>query len=190
MLDDVYNDLVNKYGDGIVDVKRMFNGNGQPMRSIRVEFDSSEQVARLLDDGLMVIWHERKTVKEYYLPMICFVCESVGHRSSACPKVEPCNECQQRHYFGKTTCDSTTNNRLRMRASVSSYSSSPIDSETASNTSSIIPSTANNNNISVDSLLAIQASKFENMLNALEIRMSTRISKLEKQTGELFESSE
>ncbi|CAF1522808.1 unnamed protein product [Didymodactylos carnosus] len=183
-LNDIYDDLVNKYGDGVVNVKRMHNRDNQPIRSICVEFDSSEQVEHLLENGLIVIWHERKKVKEYYLPMLCFVCGNAGHRSSACPIAQSCNKRQRQYDVGQIAWSNST---LR-KENISSSISSPIDSETTSNTSSIIPPTTSISNNSVDRLLMLQASKFENVLNALETRMSSRISTLEKQIGQLTDS--
>ncbi|CAF4639937.1 unnamed protein product, partial [Didymodactylos carnosus] len=105
-VNDIYHDLVHKYGNGVMEVGRMFYRDNQPMRSIYVKFDSPEQVEHLLDDGLMVIWHEIKKVKEYYFPIVCFVCGGIGHRSSACPLVKPCDTCQRRHDVGQKACHS------------------------------------------------------------------------------------
>ncbi|CAF1295249.1 unnamed protein product [Didymodactylos carnosus] len=149
------------------------------MRSICVEFDSPEQVEHLLDDGLMVIWHEIKKVKEFYLPMICFMCGGVGHQSTACPIADKQRQ-RPRHVEQIVWSNSTVR-----KENTSSSISPSIDSEMVSNAYSIIPPTTSSSNSSVDHLLMIQASKFENMLNAFETRMARKISTLEKQIGQL-----
>ncbi|CAF0967754.1 unnamed protein product [Didymodactylos carnosus] len=188
-LDGIYDDLINNYGDGIADVKRMFNKDGIPVKSVRVEFHSSDQVQDLLESGQIILSGQTKDVKEYFLPMICFVCEGIGHPSRNCPNVDPCSKCHKRHYINQTTCSPMSqpineNHKPNAKAPIKvNRSSTPTSTASENSTmnnvaSSVNVSTPLNN---IEALIRAQTAKYEQMIDDLEVRLTTRISHIETQ---------
>lgn len=79
----LFNDLVQNY-DGVMKVSRNFDSDGNPLNSIRIDFNSEDVVDEILNSGVIYINNREHFIRPYW-PLICYRCQNEGHRSAECP---------------------------------------------------------------------------------------------------------
>lgn len=89
--DDVKDELMQRY-NGVINVARWYfdSDENYPMSCVQVDFDSQENLVKVLDGGSMVIGGICRRVSVVKEPQ-CYRCQKIGHKVYDCER-EPLNQ--------------------------------------------------------------------------------------------------
>ncbi|CAF4285376.1 unnamed protein product [Rotaria sp. Silwood2] len=124
--EDVFEDLKTLYPT-LIKLTRMYSFNNKPLKLVRADFCSLQQVKKLLDDGRITIGHMKNLVKPYHSPakiskgmkcyshhhttnectsqvQLCIRCGLDHPYNNNCQNEIKCINCSQDHYAGHSAC--------------------------------------------------------------------------------------
>jgi len=80
----LFNDLNANYF-GVKKVSRNHDQDGNPLSSIRVDFESEDVVLEILNEDGIYINNRRYYIRPYW-PRKCYQCDNEGHVAAECPQ--------------------------------------------------------------------------------------------------------